>query len=98
MICCSADGLMSEGTFKKKKKKTADRPLNKHSCTAYNLSRVNINADTDSLKCMRTRREYKHMYQNIGSQRCFVKVCKQNVSLNYDLNYMSIDPRCVSFQ
>lgn len=28
------------------------------------------------------------MYQNIGSQRCFFAVCKQNASLNYELNYI----------
>lgn len=36
------------------------------------------------------------MYQNTGYQWWFIKVCEQNVSLNYDLNYMSIDPRRVS--
>lgn len=48
-----------------------------------------------SLKCMRKRREYNHMYQNIGSQRHFLKACKQNVCLNYELNYISIDLRRV---
>lgn len=72
--------------FEEKKKKTADRPVNKHSSSADNLSRLNTDADMGPLKWMRKKTEYTHVRTH-GLKGA----SKQNVLLNY----VTTDSRCV---